>query len=65
MLIHDDATPGAFEHRWDTHPKAGWDEFAAARNRHFERLQFQSELTRIMLDAGDSSPEDHGVGDIR
>jgi hypothetical protein len=65
MLILDDSTPGASDRRWDTHPKAGWDEFTAARNRHFERLQLQSELTRIMLDAEDSQGVQFRAGDNR
>jgi len=61
MRILDDTTSGTSEHAWDTHPKAGWDEFTAARNRHFERLHLQSEITRIMLESEHVPPAEHAV----
>jgi len=61
MRILDDTTSGTSEHPWDTHPKAGWEEFTAARNRLFERLQFQSDLTRMMLDSEPGSQAERAV----
>jgi hypothetical protein len=38
-----------FELSWDERPKAGWEEFQAARARFQERLRAQTEIARLEL----------------
>lgn len=49
MSVHRDDSDGVAVHRWDTHPKSGWDEFQAARRRHLAILQLQTDLDRTDL----------------